>query len=229
MAESTNSPDHHQTNDSHNNQVLYAIGASTSIVVSGTFFVALAYYRDALMITFFMGAIGNAVLGKILKRILNQERPQELDTVDMKLKPSDKGMPSSHAMSLGFIGTFTGLVVPIPGIQIPILIYSLISLWYRIDTKLHTWQQIAVGFVVGTTNGVIWKLLCDGNSNPWNINLLDVVRQNLLNEQGVLPMVYLAVPALVGLIVVGSVERRLSGWIKQLKQTKEEGDAIKSE
>ena len=111
MAESTNPPETNNDNGSLPQKLLYAIGGSTSIVVSGSFFVALAYYRDALMITFFIGSIGNAVLGKVLKRILNQERPSELDTVDMKLKPSDKGMPSSHAMSLGFIGTFTGLIV----------------------------------------------------------------------------------------------------------------------
>ena len=192
----------------------HAVGATTSIVVSGSFFFALAYWRDALMVSFFIGSIGNAIAGKILKRLLNQERPAELETVNMKLKPGDKGMPSSHAMSLGFIGTFTGLTLP--WTQIPILLYSIISLAYRIDIRLHTWQQIAVGFVVGSTNGAIWRYLCDGR-NPWNLSIMDTVHQTLLNDEGLLPMALLVVPALVGAIVVGSVERRLAGWIGKFK------------
>lgn len=194
--------------------VFHAVGATTSIVVSGTFFLALAYQRDALMVSFFIGSIGNAIAGKILKRILNQERPAELETIDMKLKPGDKGMPSSHAMSLGFIGTFTGLTLP--WTQIPIFLYSIISLAYRIDIRLHTWQQIVVGFVAGTTNGAVWRHLCDG-SNPWNINIMDLVSRAVLNEEGLLPITLLVVPAIIGAIVVGSVERRIAGWLKNMK------------
>jgi membrane-associated phospholipid phosphatase len=194
--------------------VLHAVGATTSLVVSWLFFVALAYQRDALMVSFFIGSIGNAIAGKILKRVLNQERPAELETVDMKLKPGDKGMPSSHAMSLGFIGTFTGL--SLPWTQIPILLYSIVSLWYRVDIKLHTVPQILVGFVVGSTNGAIWRFLCDGR-NPWGINVMSLVSQTMLNDDGLLPITLLLVPALVGAIVVGSVERRLAGWLEKIK------------
>lgn len=194
--------------------IFHGIGGTTSAFVSGTFFVTLAYKRDALMVSFFIGSIGNAIAGKVLKRILNQDRPTELETADMKLKPGDKGMPSSHAMSLGFIGTFTWLTLP--WTQGPILVYSLISLAYRIDTKLHTWQQIAVGFTVGSTNGAIWRYLCDGR-NPFGINVMDMVGQSVLNDQGLLPMAALAVPAVVGAAIVGSVERRLAGWLKTIK------------
>eukprot|EP00978_Attheya_sp_CCMP212_P012133 scaffold30140_cov55-Attheya_sp.AAC.1 len=121
------------------------IGSSTSAIVSLGFFAALAYYRDALMVTFFLGAIGNAILGKILKRLLNQDRP----TSDAP-QPSDKGMPSSHAMSLGFIGTFTSLLLPPFGI--PIACYVLISVYYRVRMKLHTTDQVLVGLGVGGRN-----------------------------------------------------------------------------
>ena len=194
--------------------VFDAVGSTTSIVVSGTYFIVLAYQRDALMVSFFIGSISNAVFGKVLKKLLNQERPQDLDTANLVVKPSDGGMPSSHAMSLGFIGTFTGLTLP--WTQVPIILYSTVSLAYRVTTKLHTWQQIAVGFVVGSTNGAIWRHLCDGR-NPFHINIMDTVSANLLNDAGVLPWPYLAVPALVGAIVVGSVERRISGWYKKIK------------
>ena len=63
----------------------------------------------------FIGSILNAIVGKILKKILNHDRPAELELSDkVKLKPSDGGMPSSHAMSLSFIGTVIlfGVIVP---------------------------------------------------------------------------------------------------------------------
>jgi membrane-associated phospholipid phosphatase len=225
-AQSQPEPPSNDTTKSITQHIFNTIGASTSLVVSGTFFAALAYYRDALMVSFFIGSIGNAILGKVLKRILNQERPAELDTVEMKLKPSDMGMPSSHAMSLGFIGTFTALCIGIPVIQWIILFYSLVSLWYRIDSKLHTWQQIAVGFVLGSANGGIWQWLCQDN-NISGFSVTELVRQYLMNDQGVLPWTLLIVPALVGAIVVGSIERRLAGWLK--RPQKQKMDAAKDE
>lgn len=217
VAQSPSEPPSNDGTTSITRQIFHAFGASTSLVVSGTFFAALAYYRDALMVSFFIGAIGNAILGKVLKRILNQERPAELDTIEMKLKPSDMGMPSSHAMSLGFIGTFTALWIGTPTIQWLLLLSALVSLWYRIDTKLHTWQQIAVGFVLGSANGVLWQGLCRDN-NISGFNVTELVRQYLLNDQGVLPWTLLIVPALVGAVVVGSVERRVAGWVKRPQQ-----------
>lgn len=190
------------------------IGKTTSILVAGTFFIVLAYKRDALMVSFFIGAISNGILSKILKKVLKQERPAELDTTDMVVKPSDNGMPSSHAMSLGFIGTFTALMLP--WTRIPIILYVIISLLYRIETNLHSEDQIIVGLILGTLNGALWKMFCTGN-NPWNINIIDLVSQSILNEQGLLPLPLLLVPALIGALVVGSVERRISGWIQKIK------------
>jgi len=211
---STDIPESPKPNTSNNalETIFNTIGSTTSIVVSGIFFVELAYQRDALMVSFFIGSILNAVFGKILKRILNQDRPQELETADMKVKPGDKGMPSSHAMSLGFIGTFVSLTLP--WTQLPIIMYTMISLVYRVNTKLHTWQQIVVGFVVGSTNGAIWRHLCDGR-NPFHVNVMEIVSTNLLDANGQLPWPMLLAPALVGAIVVGSVERRISGLLKQ--------------
>ena len=51
------------------------IGSTTSMVVAGTFFVVLCYKRDALMVSFFLGSISNAIFGKVLKKILKIERP----------------------------------------------------------------------------------------------------------------------------------------------------------
>mmetsp|Transcript_23374 Transcript_23374/g.32750 ORF Transcript_23374/g.32750 Transcript_23374/m.32750 type:complete len:295 (+) Transcript_23374:130-1014(+) len=195
---------------------LALVGSTTSAVVAGTFFFALAYRRDALMVAFFIGAISNGILSKILKKVINQARPENIAS-DIKLKPSDGGMPSSHAMSLGFIGTFTGMLLE--WAQIPIFLYSMLSLYYRVETKLHTKEQVAVGLVVGSTNGYIWKTLCDGtNSYLSGVNVMDWVTNAFLNENGVLPFAALAVPALVGALVVGSAERRIIRFLKNKKK-----------
>jgi membrane-associated phospholipid phosphatase len=191
--------------------LLQSIGASTSILVSFTFFFFLATRRDALMVSFFLGAITNGILSKALKRVLNQERPVSNDDTIAIEKPDDKGMPSSHAMSLGFLGMFTMLTLEWTRLIIPL--YVAISLYYRIQTRLHTVEQVAVGLIIGTTNGFVWRHLVDG-TNPWGINVMDWCSNTLLNEQGLLPVTLLIVPAVAGLVVVGSLERKISKWIK---------------
>lgn len=128
------------------------LGKSTSSFVSLTFFAFLAVRRDAYMISFFIGATSNGILSKILKKILNHDRPEALDLSDhIKLKPSDGGMPSSHAMSLGFIGTYTALGVTesMPWLVALIVPYVFLSLYYRVKSSLHTVDQVAVGLVLG--------------------------------------------------------------------------------
>jgi len=78
------------------------IGATTSTVVSLCFFTVLAYQRNAYMVTFFIGSILNGITSKILKKIINQERPTiessstsiSTPQVERSIQPSDKGMPS---------------------------------------------------------------------------------------------------------------------------------------
>lgn len=167
------------------------------------------------MVSFFIGSISNGILSKVLKKILKQQRPAELVESSLELPPSDNGMPSSHAMSLGFIGTFTAL--QLPWTAVPLLLYVVVSLIYRVKSKLHTVEQILVGVTVGSLNGMVWRSLCMGN-NPWGIDVMDWVTAHFLNEQGLLPWYGLAVPALIGAAVVGSVERRISRFLSQTKQ-----------
>ena len=211
------------TSNSNNNNssilstIFNKIGSTTSIVVAGTFYIVLCYERNAFMFSFFIGAISNGILSKVLKKILKQERPAELDTSSMDLAPSDNGMPSSHAMSLGFICTFTALSIPYT--TIPLIIYAIISLIYRVQTNLHSLEQIVVGAILGTANGAIWWHLCTGTNNPLGINVVDWISSTpIINDQGLLPWYLLSVPALVGAAVVGSVERRISIYFKNKNQ-----------
>jgi hypothetical protein len=139
------------------NSISSFIGKSTSTLVSLLCFATLAYKRNATMVSFFLGSIVNAVVAKVLKRIIKQQRPETKDPHDdddegtSTIRPTDNGMPSSHSMSLGFIGTFTylgwgkkhSIVAPI------LLIYIITSLFYRVQAKLHTKEQVYVGVLFG--------------------------------------------------------------------------------
>ena len=204
--------------------VVAKIGSTTSMVVAGTFFVVLCYKRDALMVSFFFGAISNAIFGKVLKKILKIERPDvavaendqsegsnEVYVVPKIDQPSDNGMPSSHAMSLGFICTFVSLLLP--NTTIPLIAYAAISLIYRVRVNLHTVDQIAVGAILGTLDGAVWWHLCTKGFRGFNVVEL-VSSSGMINESGQLYWYFLSVPLLVGAAVVGSLERRLGKYFK---------------
>ena len=209
------------------NMSIKAIGSSTTMFVSGTFFIVLAYKRNTQMISFFIGAIMNGILSKILKKLIQQTRPVELyqtsststtttgTTDDISNKPTDHGMPSSHAMSLGFIATF--IVCNVMSLQIPLLLYTIISLYYRVQVKLHTYQQVVVGTILGSTNGFLWYRLCTGN-NPFNIHIMNLVKQYLFDNKEQLPIPYLIVPLLVGAATIGSFKRRISVLLRKNKK-----------
>jgi len=176
------------------------------------------------MLTFFIGSILNGISSKVLKKILNVKRPEGYQ--GKGIKPSDGGMPSSHAMSLGFIGTYCiiqafsllGNGIPSMAISWGLIIYAIVSLVYRVQCKLHTLDQVIVGLVFGMSNSFLWHSLAFGECPliP-GINIMELVSTYLLPESGIMPVQYLAVPALVGGAVVGSFERRLSAWLKSKK------------
>lgn len=245
--------DDNNIDDNMNNMLVLLgtmIGSTTSIVVAGLFFIALSYQRNAFMISFFIGAIINAILSKILKRVIKQNRPPSvsltstamttntttlLEQLRQPVKPSDNGMPSSHAMSLGFIGTFvichivtsssSVLINTIPFIAL----YCMISLWYRIYKKLHTFDQILVGSIVGSTNGYLWYQFCKygtivgmnilkpniPTTTTISVGLIEYIHRygtvySFVNENGQCSIMWLLIPLLIGAATVGSIERRIA-------------------
>ena len=222
-----------------------AIGSTTSLVVAGSFYGTICLKRDATTVCFFVGSILNAVAGKILKRVLKIRRPgvskekeeeKKKKEVLVSSQPKDHGMPSSHGMSLGFIGTVTSLLLMqhnnIPNnhnllllrpiVAIPsIIAYGLISLRYRVRTNLHTVNQIAVGAILGSIDGYGWyRLFLDNSGNIDAFNLVDRIRSIrwLFDPKSeLLRPAALILPLIIGGAVVGSVERKqglLDGALK---------------
>ena len=204
-------------------QITTKVGKSASSLVSLSFFILLTYKRDAIILTLWIGAIGNAILSKVIKRILNHERPAELheDDNNIKLKPSDGGMPSSHAMSLGFIGTSL-LFGIIPqqyqvGAGVAMSIYTALALQYRIQSKLHTLEQVIVGLVLGIGNALAWLKFALGSDGSIGF-ILSYVQSNFVSpETGLFSRSALSIPIVVGILVVGSFERRIALWLKNKK------------
>ena len=118
-------------------------------------------------------------------------------------------------MSLGFICTFVALLLP--NTTIPLIAYSAISLIYRVKVNLHTVDQIAVGAVLGTFDGAVWWYFCTQGLRGFSI-VEFVSSTGMINESGQLHWYLLAVPLLVGVAVVGSVERRLGKYFHSKKQ-----------
>lgn len=204
-------------------QITTKVGKSASSLVSLSFFILLAYKRDAIILTLWIGAIGNAILSKVIKRILNHERPAELhdDDNNIKLKPSDGGMPSSHAMSLGFIGTSI-LFGIIPqqyqvGAGVVMSIYTALALQYRIQSKLHTLEQVIVGLVLGIGNALTWLKFGLGSDGSIGCALSYVQSNFVSPTTGLFPCSALSIPIVVGILVVGSFERRIALWLKNKK------------
>jgi hypothetical protein len=125
-------------------------------------------------------------------------------------------------MSLGFIATvITGAIAPLEKkylVGFVMAAYSFLALRYRIRVNLHTFEQVVVGLAMGVSNALLWLKyalgLGDGNNGP----VITWVQENCVSaETGLMPPAALTIPIFVGVIVVGSFERRISLWVKQNK------------
>jgi membrane-associated phospholipid phosphatase len=142
----------------------------TRTLVAGTAAAVLLWRRDALAISVLTGAIGNAILSKVLKRIIKERRPDGAPV-------SDPGMPSSHAMSLFFFASYlsAAAIVWLPD-SVSIVaratacmflgVFAVNSATWRVEAGLHTSAQVLVGSVIGSIDGLLWFMLTQRN---WNL------------------------------------------------------------
>ncbi len=142
----------------------------TRTLVAGSAAVVLLWRRDALAISVLTGAIANAIFSKVLKRILNQRRPDGAPV-------SDPGMPSSHAMSLFFFASYlsaASLVWMPENVSVFVrlaacsflAVFAVNSATWRVEAGFHTSEQVFVGSVVGSIDGLLWFLATHKN---WNL------------------------------------------------------------
>ena len=170
----------------------------------------LLWRRDAVTFLCISGAILNALLSKLLKQLINQARPEGA-------RLADPGMPSSHAQSLGYFATYLSLVairatwhtqllparVP-AGLAKAAAVCALLGVGggaaaHRVRTGLHTWPQIAVGWIVGATSATLWLLY----AQPL------LLRRSAGFGAGAVAALFV-----VGALTVGSVERYVGAKLK---------------
>ncbi|CAM9732824.1 unnamed protein product, partial [Phaeothamnion confervicola] len=135
------------------------LGLSTRWVVAGAVGAALLVRRDPETLAWVIGSVANATLSKVLKKLLNHTRPEGSDL-------QDPGMPSSHAMSLFFLGTYVIIALrhgspawcPLDPLatQAAVAAYAVIASAWRVRVGYHSTAQIVVGAVAGTAFSCLW-------------------------------------------------------------------------
>eukprot|EP00850_Spirogloea_muscicola_P014386 SM000103S09478 [mRNA] locus=s103:92583:94115:- [translate_table: standard] len=148
-------------------QLLSALNASTKWGATLTA-AAIVALRPGLPAAWFVtGAVLNALLARALKRALNQPRPAAASSSGDAAgawQRTDPGMPSAHAQSLGFLSCYAAraavsLSSTTGGVAAALLLIAagVFLAWLRIATGLHTLNQVAIGFVVGTIAALVWS------------------------------------------------------------------------
>lgn len=84
------------------------VNESTKFVVSALAFATLVAFPNVQTCWCVLGSVVNSLNGKILKKVLNHERPEGA-------VKADPGMPSSHAVSLSFLSVYAAAALIIHG------------------------------------------------------------------------------------------------------------------
>lgn len=175
----------------------------TKWVVAGSAAAVVLYRHDLAAVLCVSGAVGNALLSKVLKRLLNEARPEGA-------RLADPGMPSSHAQSLFFFASYLGCAAadaPVAALRmgaVGLLPLAGFLAWQRVCAGLHTPAQVLVGGIIGCATGAWWCVWAQptleaamggASSAPLSSSLLALF--------------------LVGALVVGSAERMLGAKLKR--------------
>jgi len=200
--------------------------SKTRWIVSGLAAATLFWRQDAATILCITGAILNALLSKVLKRVINESRPEGA-------RLADPGMPSSHSQSLFFFATYLSaaaaqaetLTLPalhatVPPAVLPSIVFisssslalkaaiaaGLFALAsgaaaYRVAVGLHTPAQIGAGAAIGSATGLSWLLY----AQPAFMHML------LRYDMGPVAIALAA----VGLVTVASIERIFGAALKK--------------
>ncbi|KAG7397886.1 Dolichyldiphosphatase 1 [Phytophthora boehmeriae] len=125
--------------------------------------------RDLDTISMLTGQMITVVLNKVLKKIINQPRPEGAPI-------SDSGMPSAHSQ---FVAFFAAYLVAYTlkrmnsrrrleqwGTIVSVLVMAVLTCYSRIHLGYHSTEQVAVGAVFGALTGFAWHAAVSSVS-PW--------------------------------------------------------------
>jgi dolichyldiphosphatase len=149
------------------------INESTKFLVSGAALATLVTKPEVAVVWCLIGSVVNSACGKVLKKLLNEKRPEGA-------AKADPGMPSSHALSLSYLSVYaaaalasrggvdggaigTSALQPWP-VSATFVIPGCVSLialgvfftWLRVKLGYHTKPQVVVGYVLGAATAMVW-------------------------------------------------------------------------
>jgi len=188
------------------------VGSSTRWTVALSVLISLVVLRDPFTLAMVIGSVLNAIFGKILKKIIDEERPE----VAKGIKESS-GMPSSHANSLFFFASFLSLATQSPVDWLPIsswavvcilFSYATISSLWRVHSGLHTYPQITAGAVLGTFTGSFWFKTLQ--------NQMALLIQSIFGPK--IPIAVLVCVTLITSVVLGLFGQLYTGFTKIFPQ-----------
>lgn len=127
----------------------------TKWVVCAAVGITMLIRRDHIIILYVCGALINSASGKLLKRVINQARPEGT-------RMSDPGMPSSHATSLSFLSLSLAaavLAAPAWGALGAALVVTaaVIATSWRVSAGYHTLAQVCAGWMLGSFNAALYR------------------------------------------------------------------------
>jgi dolichyldiphosphatase len=98
------------------------------------------------------GSILASLAGKLLKRLLAHARPAGA-------RKADPGMPSSHAVSLGYLSTYAALCCAGLAERAALQALGLLLTALRVVLGYHTVPQVVVGYTLGASSAAALQAL----------------------------------------------------------------------
>ena len=133
---------------------IYAMVMYTTLII---------FRRDYFTCYTLGGQILNLLINKILKKLINQPRPELCEI------SSDSGMPSNHAQFISYLIIFYVFQLSFNSKYLTtsykmFYIFILISIgaivcYSRVYLNYHTIDQVLVGCFIGALFGIIWALI----------------------------------------------------------------------
>mmetsp|Transcript_41035 Transcript_41035/g.54034 ORF Transcript_41035/g.54034 Transcript_41035/m.54034 type:complete len:312 (+) Transcript_41035:1-936(+) len=188
------------------------VGKSTRWTVALSVAAGLVILRDPFTLAMVVGAVINAFLSKLLKKIINQNRPEEGKSVK-----ESSGMPSSHAMSLFFFASFLSIAsqntaswCPFSSIAVSTFLfsYAIIASSWRVYSGLHTLPQIIVGSIAGSCTGTSWIFFCQSE--------VSLVFQKIFGPT--IPNEVLALVLALAAFSIGFFQNKTKSFVKSVKK-----------
>jgi len=125
------------------------LDSSSKWIVSVAQTWAVVYRRDLVAPFLIIGAILAAFFAQIVKKIVNQQRPEGTPF-------TDPGMPSSHALVSAFTAVGWAIYLPPSNLGPALIAAALCVSVLRVVCGHHTWAQIGVGASFGSCLAWAW-------------------------------------------------------------------------